>query len=41
MRDAFHQVAIAADAVCVVIDNVEAGLVVNRGQVLLGNRKPH
>ena len=35
VRDAFHQVAVAADAVGVVIDNVEAGLVVDRGQMLL------
>ena len=37
MREAFHQIAVAADAVGVVIDDVEARLVVDGGQMLLGD----
>jgi hypothetical protein len=34
MGDAFHQVAVAADAVGMVVDDLEAGLIVDGGEVL-------
>ncbi len=41
MGDAFHQIAVAAKAVGVVIDNVETGPVINRSQMLLRHRHAH
>ena len=41
VRDPFHQVAVPADAVGVVVDHVVAGPVVHGGQVLLGDRHAH
>ncbi len=40
-RDAFHQVAVADDAVSVMVDDLEAGAVVARRQMRLGHRHAH
>ena len=39
VRDAFHHVAVAHDAVGVMIDDFIAGLVVNSGKMLFGHRQ--
>src|SRR5579884_2115152 len=41
MRDAFHQVAITADTVGIVVNDIETRLVISRGKMLFRNRKTY
>ena len=40
-RDAFHQIAVADDAICPVTDQLKTGTIVARGEVRFGHCHTH